>query len=223
MPSESPHFKKYIRRIVPISSKGQQLVRPMRSLDLGDIAWNIMRTSLAVLTDGGALATMIPYIPAVAGLLLLLLSMQGEVKLCKTQWRVAMQRLFDLAIIVVEIGEICRAHNLKEEDLPAHFHLIFQSVHTELRGVVEAFKECAETSGIMKHLLRPGMLRRIRQYESKLLHALQASQVNSMSDCPICSTHLLKGDSRAGCSLCAECSGAHEYKCRSSRERPFPV
>jgi hypothetical protein len=54
-----------------------------------------------------------------------------------------MQRLFDLAIIVVEIGEICRAHNLKEEDLPAHFRLIFQSIHTFvskqsiLRGLIE--------------------------------------------------------------------------------------
>jgi hypothetical protein len=49
----------------------------MRNLDLGDIATNIVRTPLATLTEGSDLATRAPYIAAVAGLLLLLFSMQG--------------------------------------------------------------------------------------------------------------------------------------------------
>ena len=41
-----------------------------------------------------------------------------------------MQKLSSIASIVVSVGEACRAHNLREEDLPTGLRAILESFST---------------------------------------------------------------------------------------------
>jgi hypothetical protein len=41
-----------------------------------------------------------------------------------------MQKLSRVASIVVDVGEACRTHNLREEDLPLGLRIILESLRT---------------------------------------------------------------------------------------------
>ena len=41
-----------------------------------------------------------------------------------------MRKLSRIASIVVDVGDACRTHNLREEDLPAGLHILLESLCT---------------------------------------------------------------------------------------------
>jgi hypothetical protein len=51
-----------------------------------------------------------------------------EVKQCKEERKLMMRKLDRVARIIVNVGEMCGKHNLKEEDLPAGLLDILRSL-----------------------------------------------------------------------------------------------
>jgi hypothetical protein len=49
---------------------------------------------------------------------------------------------------------------------------------SDLHGIDAALKECAEVKGIKMFLLRNGLLKKVKQYDSKLSMILQVYQVS---------------------------------------------
>ena len=111
-----------------------------------------------------------------------------------------MEKVAGVSSIVVDIGELCRTHNLREEDLPTslriiletlrrsvsqRFHLFFFSIvlfeTSDLHKIESTLRECRKIRGIRRVLLRVDMLRKIKQYDSKLSHILETVQVSSES------------------------------------------
>ncbi|KAH9036408.1 hypothetical protein EDB84DRAFT_1482835, partial [Lactarius hengduanensis] len=77
---------------------------------------------------GSALATNLPFITPIAGLLLQVLTMRDEVKQYKEECEIVMHKLARIARIIVIVGELCEHHNLNEEDLPAGLRTILDSL-----------------------------------------------------------------------------------------------
>jgi hypothetical protein len=108
-----------------------------------------LETSLAALQIGSAIVTNVPFISPVAGLILQALQMRGvrflflslyasgvnegmvkqEVKQYKEDWHDVMEKLADIASIVIDVGKLCQAHGLVEEDLPDGIRNILKSLH----------------------------------------------------------------------------------------------
>jgi hypothetical protein len=105
-----------------------------------------------------------------------------------------MEKLADIASIVIDVGESCQAHSLVEEDLPDGVRKILKSLHryvrhmhshvslsdmetSDLGGIEGALKQCAETKSVKRVLLRADMLQRVRKYDTKLSNVLQSFQV----------------------------------------------
>ncbi|KAI0300030.1 hypothetical protein B0F90DRAFT_1926032 [Multifurca ochricompacta] len=141
-----------------------------------DIAMNAIQTSLAVLKEASALASKIPYIAPIAGLLLQVLQMRDEVKQFKGDWDIVMQKVVNVASVVVDVGESARMHNLNEEDLPADLRDALRSLQSDLRGIEGALRECADVRGIKKVILRGDMLRKVKRYDVRLSNILQVVQ-----------------------------------------------
>ncbi|KAI0301735.1 hypothetical protein B0F90DRAFT_1816950 [Multifurca ochricompacta] len=141
-----------------------------------DIAMNAIQTSLAVLKEASALASKIPYIAPIAGLLLQVLQMRDEVKQFKGDWDIVMQKVANVASVVVDVGESARMHNLNEEDLPADLRDALRSLQSDLHGIEGALRECADVRGIKKIILRGDMLRKVKQYDVRLSNVLQVVQ-----------------------------------------------
>ncbi|KAH9019160.1 hypothetical protein EDB84DRAFT_625980 [Lactarius hengduanensis] len=94
----------------------------------GDITMSAIQTSLAALKEGSALATKLPFIAPIAGLLLQALTMRDEVKQCKEECEMVMHKLARIARIIVNVGKLCERHNLTEEDLPESLRAILGSL-----------------------------------------------------------------------------------------------
>jgi hypothetical protein len=104
-----------------------------------------------------------------------------------------MEKLASIASIVINVGEVCQAHHLVEEDLPDSLRVILRSLHkyvrpvllrfrcltltSDLDGIEGALKQCAETNAIERLLLRADMLQRVRKYDAKLSNVLPTFQV----------------------------------------------
>ncbi|KAF8258924.1 hypothetical protein EI94DRAFT_1814322 [Lactarius quietus] len=142
-----------------------------------DIAMSAIQTSLAVLMEGSSLATKLPFIAPIAGLLLQALTMRDEVKQCKEECEIVMHKLARIAKIIVNVGELCETHNLSEEDLPANLRAILCSLQRELDRIERVLKKCSKRKGIKGFLLRKDLLTKIKQCDvelSNVLHAFQA-------------------------------------------------
>jgi hypothetical protein len=50
-----------------------------------------------------------------------------EVKQCKEEWKVVMEKLVKVGSVVVDVGDMCRNHGLKVERLPSDFLAILGS------------------------------------------------------------------------------------------------
>ncbi len=48
----------------------------------------------------------------------------------KSEWAAVMEKLASVASIVVNIGELCGTHGLKEDDLPVGLRSILESLRT---------------------------------------------------------------------------------------------
>jgi hypothetical protein len=50
-----------------------------------------------------------------------------EVKQCKAEWKLVMEKLAKVGGVVVKVGDMCRSHGLKVEGLPSDLLAIFES------------------------------------------------------------------------------------------------
>ncbi|KAI9430483.1 hypothetical protein H4582DRAFT_1446813 [Lactarius indigo] len=141
-----------------------------------DIAMSTIETSLKFLKEASALASKVPYIGPIAGIILEALKMRGEVKQLKGEWGVVMQKLAKVGSIVVDVGEWYRAYDMSEDDLPSDLRNILESLQMDLDGIQEVLEECAKVKGIRKVLLRTDILGKVKEYDARLTHAFQVFQ-----------------------------------------------
>ncbi|KAF8269240.1 hypothetical protein EI94DRAFT_1013105 [Lactarius quietus] len=139
-----------------------------------DISMSAIQTSLAVLQQGSALASNLPFIAPIAGLLLQALAMRDEVKQYKEECEIVMHKLARIAKIIVNVGELCENRDLKEEVLPASLRAILDSLQRELDRIERVLKKCSKRKGIKGILLRKDLLTKIKQCDVELSNVLQA-------------------------------------------------
>jgi len=141
-----------------------------------DISMSAIQTSLAVLQQGSALASNLPFFAPIAGLLLQALAMRDEVKQYKEECEIVMHKLARIARIIVNVGELCENRDLKEEDLPASLRAILDSLQRtrELDRIERVLKKCSKRKGIKGILLRKDLLTKIKQCDVELSNVLQA-------------------------------------------------
>ncbi|KAH9075709.1 hypothetical protein EDB83DRAFT_2515408 [Lactarius deliciosus] len=147
-----------------------------------DGAIDAVQMSLTALFEGTSLATKLPYISSIAGLLLHVLTMREEVKQYKEQCKILTRKLIRVASIVVNVGELCKRHNLNEGDLPLGFRTILYSHLRELDGIERVVTQCTKMKGVKGLLLRNNILTKIEQYDGELSNALQAFQAELSLD-----------------------------------------
>ncbi|KAI0246689.1 hypothetical protein BJV78DRAFT_1157680 [Lactifluus subvellereus] len=130
-------FGKAVCKALRVSSRNCQQasgsLNPVSSEQIGgrgDVAMNAIQTSLAALKDGSALVAKVPYLSPIAGLLLQTLTMRDEVKQCKVEWGILMGKVASVSSIVVDVGELCRTHDLREEDLPTSLRAIMETLRS---------------------------------------------------------------------------------------------
>ncbi|KAI0296548.1 hypothetical protein B0F90DRAFT_1819902 [Multifurca ochricompacta] len=178
--SRSSPLKETLRRVFPVLIGNSQPVsissNPVPSVPISegiDIGISGIETSLAVLKEGSALVGKIPYIGPIAGLLLQVLTIRGEVRQYKEEWKVVMRKVGRVAGLVVHVGELCQGHDLKENDLPSGLRAILYSLQSELPEIEAALKQCAKKKGFQELLLRKDMLQKVKQYDGELFNLLQ--------------------------------------------------
>ncbi|KAI0247894.1 hypothetical protein BJV78DRAFT_1241576 [Lactifluus subvellereus] len=93
-----------------------------------------------------------------------------------------MDKLDSVSSIVVDVGESCRTHGLRKEDLPIGLREILETLRSDLHEIENTLRECIKIRGIRRILLRTDMLRKIKQYDSKLSHILQTFQMKLALD-----------------------------------------
>ncbi|KAH8986541.1 hypothetical protein EDB86DRAFT_2244766 [Lactarius hatsudake] len=140
-----------------------------------DIAMSAIQTSLAVLKEGSSLATNLPFIAPIAGLLLQALTMRDEVKQYKAECDIVMGKLARIAGIIVDV---CDKYDLSEEELPTTLRNILSSLQRtrELDRIERVLKKCSKRKGIKGMLLRKDLLTKIRQCDVELSNVLQVFQ-----------------------------------------------
>ncbi|KAH9040474.1 hypothetical protein EDB85DRAFT_140604 [Lactarius pseudohatsudake] len=147
-----------------------------------DIAMSAIQTSLVALKEGSSLATNLPFIAPIAGILLQALTMRDEVKQCKEECERVVHKLARVARIVVNVGMLCEKHNLSEGDLPVSLWAILDSLQRELDRIEQVLKKCSKRKGIKGVLLRKDLLTKIKQCDVELSSVLQAFQAELSLD-----------------------------------------
>ncbi|KAF8261555.1 P-loop containing nucleoside triphosphate hydrolase protein, partial [Lactarius quietus] len=147
-----------------------------------EAAISAIKTALATLKDGSALAAKIPFIAPVAGLLLGALTMWDEVKLYKKEFDLVMQKLTRIADIIINVGGSCEEYGLNESDLPTGLRTILRSLERELGGVICRLRKCAEVTRFEGFVLRNELLTKIKQCDGDLSNILQAFQAKMSLD-----------------------------------------
>ncbi|KAH8986556.1 hypothetical protein EDB86DRAFT_2245542 [Lactarius hatsudake] len=175
--------KRWIRRSRPATSDDQPPAHG--TTVVSDTAWHVdtdddiaisaIQTSLAVLKEGSSLATELPFIAPIAGLLLQALTMRDEVKQYKGECDIVMGKLARIARIIVNV---CEKYNLSEEELPTTLRDILSSLQRtrELDRIERVLKKCSKRKGIKGIVLRKDLLTKIRQCDVELSNVLQAFQ-----------------------------------------------
>ncbi|KAH8986538.1 hypothetical protein EDB86DRAFT_2244813 [Lactarius hatsudake] len=162
---------------VPLAARTTVIPEPAWQIDThDDITMGAIQTSLALLKEGSSLATNLPFIAPIAGLLLQALTMRDEVKQCKGECEIVMGKLARIAGIIVNV---CDKYNLSEEELPTTLRNILSSLQRtrELDRIERVLKKCSKRKGIRGMLLRKDLLTNIRQCDVELSNVLQAFQV----------------------------------------------
>ncbi|KAF8269822.1 hypothetical protein EI94DRAFT_897032 [Lactarius quietus] len=184
---------------------------PASHIDTHDhIAMSAIQTSLAVLQEGSSLASKLPFIAPIAGLLLQALTMRDEVKQYKEECEIVMHKLARIAEIIVNL---CEKYNLSEEDLPASLRAILASLQRELDRIEQVLKKCSKRKGIKAILLRKDLLTKIKQCDVELSNVLQAFQVRVLCVSTVlhCVTCLPPGRVVIGCPRRADRSAARGW------------
>ncbi|KAI0287387.1 hypothetical protein BC826DRAFT_1118243 [Russula brevipes] len=198
MQSNSSKFKKAFRSVFPASSTAvtptlSTRLDPASSEQIGGcptLALVAVETSLAAMKEASALVAKIPWFSPVAGLILQALTMrEARGEAIQEEWDVVMGRLESIARLVNNVGVACKRYNVEEEDLPDGLREIFQSLETYVYipdiviaadGTSGNWAESRVLSiktrigGIKKMFLRKDLLRKVQQYDAKLLNVLQS-------------------------------------------------
>ncbi|KAN0135413.1 hypothetical protein V8E53_006692 [Lactarius tabidus] len=168
------------RQTSPSTRDATIIPRPVSHIDSpDDIAMSAIQTSLAVLMTGSALASKLPFIAPIAGLLLQAFTMRDEVKQYKEECEIVMHKLARIAKIVVDL---CDKYDLSEEDLPTSLRSILDSLQRELDRIEQVLKKCSKRKGIKGFFLRKDLLTRIKQCDVELSNVLQAFQAELLLD-----------------------------------------
>ncbi|KAI9460153.1 hypothetical protein BJY52DRAFT_280879 [Lactarius psammicola] len=190
MPFRPFSFRKKTRRTRPAilgdqSSTPRGAIIPA-SAEMADArddgAMSAIQMSLTALFEGTSLATKLPYISSVAGILLQVLTMREALKQYKEECEILVRKLARVAGIVVSVGELCKRHNLNEEDLPVGLRAILYSHLRELNGIENVVTQCTKIKGIKGLLLRNNLLKKIEQCDGELSNALQSFQAELSLD-----------------------------------------
>jgi hypothetical protein len=70
-----------------------------------------------------------------------------EVKQYKEEWGVVMQKLENVGSVLVDVGEMCRKHDLKEEELPTNIRTILGSLERCVFYISETFHALTPIKG----------------------------------------------------------------------------
>ncbi|KAH9971659.1 hypothetical protein BGW80DRAFT_429393 [Lactifluus volemus] len=92
-----------------------------------DLVISAIEPTLSALKELSSLAKKIPYISPAASLILQALKMWDEVKQCKGEWKLVMEKLVKVGSVIVNVGNMCQNHGLKLEELPSDLLAIFES------------------------------------------------------------------------------------------------
>ncbi|KAH9166350.1 hypothetical protein EDB89DRAFT_2130491 [Lactarius sanguifluus] len=153
---------------------------PASHIDMhDDVAMDTIQTSLVVLKEGSSLAAKLPYIAPITGLLFQALHHAGctsYTHMSSDNVLMMMYKLATIAKIIVNVNELCKNHNLSEEDLPASLRAILGSLQRtrELDRIERVLKKCSKRKGLKGILLRKDLLTRIKQCDVELSNVLQA-------------------------------------------------
>jgi hypothetical protein len=61
------------------------------------------------------------------------------VKQCKEEWGVVMRKLDNVGSVLVDVSEICRMHDLREEELPPNIRTALASLKGCVLRITEIF------------------------------------------------------------------------------------
>jgi hypothetical protein len=62
-----------------------------------------------------------------------------EVKQYKEEWVVVMQKLENVGSVLVDVGDICRMHDLREEELPPDIRTVLARLERCVLSITEIF------------------------------------------------------------------------------------
>ncbi|KAI9433171.1 hypothetical protein H4582DRAFT_1989346 [Lactarius indigo] len=133
-----------------------------------------VQTSLDILKEASSLASKVPCIFSIAEMLLYAIQVHSEVRQFKEDWTVVVQRLLEVANIVISVGKSCETHWLGEEDLP-HLEKALQPLQKSLKTIGRMLEECADY-GAIKVLQRADIQTKVKQCDSMLSHELHIFQ-----------------------------------------------
>ncbi|KAH9047097.1 hypothetical protein EDB84DRAFT_1557898 [Lactarius hengduanensis] len=140
-----------------------------------DTIMSAVKTSLGILKEASSLASKVPCISSIAGMLLYAIQVHSEVRQFKEEWAIVAQRLLEVANIVISVGKSCETHGLGEEDL-AHLETALQPLQKSLEAIGRMLRECAEYGVIKKVLQRADIQTKVKQCDAMLSHALNVFQ-----------------------------------------------
>jgi len=119
--------------------------------------------------------SMVPYIGTIACIIRHGFQIHSEIKRSRGEWEAVMQRLADIASLIISVGEFCQANDLSEQDL-VYLRDALQPLQSDLEEIRGVLSECARIRGLKKVLLRSEILDKIGICDRKLSHALQIFQ-----------------------------------------------
>ncbi|KAH9024868.1 hypothetical protein EDB85DRAFT_1985586 [Lactarius pseudohatsudake] len=153
----------------------QPTLAPLKAIDSDavDLIMTRIKTSLSILKDTSSLASKVPCVSQIAGMLLYAIQLHGEVRQFKEEWEVVANKLADVANIVIKFGRSYEMHELGEEDL-VNLQIDLQYLQRGLEGVEEFLKveECAEYPGVERVLQLEYIQTKVKLCHNMLSHAL---------------------------------------------------
>ncbi|KAF8258238.1 hypothetical protein EI94DRAFT_1755225 [Lactarius quietus] len=133
----------------------------------------VITTALVFLKEASSLASRVPCISPIAGMLLYAIEVHNDIRMYKGEWAVVARKLVDVASLVISVGNACE--RLGDEDL-AHLQADLEHLKNNLEGMGEVLKKCADTPAIKRVLLRDDVLLKVKRCVCMLSFALKLFQ-----------------------------------------------
>ncbi|KAH9019522.1 hypothetical protein EDB84DRAFT_1442075 [Lactarius hengduanensis] len=105
-----------------------------------DVKAGAFEMTIGMLKEAAAMATGVPYVGAVAGVLLQIVKIKGEVDLYRETWEEVMYNVAKVADLVKHFSVSCQRHGLCDEaTFPQDFIGTIKDLETEFRKVVRSY------------------------------------------------------------------------------------